>query len=98
MKKMERKSHEEWCQLIAEQAESGQSVTEFCGQRGLSLNRFVFHRRRKQRDERGGSGFREIKLNALPGVQILLGGSNCRIEVLPGFNAQLLKEVVEALQ
>ncbi len=44
MKRTERKSHEEWLQIISDQEHSGQDMAEYCEQRGLSANRFVFHR------------------------------------------------------
>jgi hypothetical protein len=40
MKRTERKSHEEWLQIISDQEHSGQDMAEYCEQRGLSAVRW----------------------------------------------------------
>ncbi len=98
MKRTERKSHEEWLQIISDQEHSGQDLAEYCEQRGLSANRFVFHRRRKSREAHGGGGFREIRLTSNSSLRIVLEQAGCAIEVQSGFDAQLLSQVVKALR
>lgn len=43
-KNSEKKSHEYWASLIAEQEKSGVSQKAFCIQRGLVVSQFVYYR------------------------------------------------------
>lgn len=43
-KNSEKKSHEYWASLIAEQEKSGESQKSFCIRRGLVLSQFVYYR------------------------------------------------------
>jgi hypothetical protein len=88
------RSHAEWCELIDEQASSGESVVAFCEARSLAQHSFYYHKRRR-RELLGG--FRELQVSpGGSGVRVVMGA--CHVEVDGGFDASCLRAVVEALR
>lgn len=95
MRKRRRRSREEWIGLIRDQAEGEESVSAFCRSRGVSASSFYRHKHLA-----GGAvaGFREIALPRQRPVRVVVCGGTPHIEVEPGFDGRLLREVVEALR
>lgn len=97
MEKQEKMDHEAWLGVIAEHAEVGGSVRDFCRQRGLKDHSFYWHKRRMLR-EVGQQGFREVKLSARSQLRVVVPGSGAHVEVERGFDRHCLRAVVRALR
>jgi len=97
MRQRKRRSHEDWCTLIAQQEAEEESIAGFCRKRGLALHSF-YHHKHLQRERAASVGFREVSLPIQPGLQVVIEGDTCRIEVQRGFDADCLRQVVEALR
>lgn len=92
---------EQWSRLITRQRGSGLSVCEFCSRHGLALSTFQNWRRRLASER--GPAFVEMT-TAWP---VASAGAQAFIElclprgvvarVRPGFDALLLRQIVEAL-
>jgi hypothetical protein len=97
MEKQEKMDHEAWLGVIAEHAEVGGTVREFCRQRGLKDHSFYWHRRRMLRDS-GQGGFREVEVRGRTTLRVIVPGSGVHVEVERGFDRHCLRAVVEALR
>jgi transposase-like protein len=94
-----------WERLLREHRNSGLRIAEFCRRRGVSQPSFFAWRRRL----RCGSTFVEVKVaapaapepaaasEAGAALEVVLGGGR-RVLVRRGFDAQLLGELVAALE
>lgn len=90
--------------MIAEQSGSGKNVAAFCRERGLTTGQFFAWKKRLR--DRAEDGFIEVqaqKAQAEPpkvnggAIEVHLAGG-LRICVEPGFDAELLRAVVAALE
>lgn len=92
-----------WARVIREQRESGQTVAALCARRGLAVSSFYpWKRRLVGAGDADGAVFVEAKVGAQDrrdgcGVTVVLRGGRS-IVVGPGFDRQLLLEVIEALE
>jgi transposase-like protein len=97
MEKQDKMDHEAWLAVIAEHAEIGGTVADFCRERGLKSHSFYWHKRRMLRDS-GQSGFRQVKLPAGSTLRVIVPGSGVHVEVDRGFDRDCLRAVVQALR
>ena len=97
MEKQKEMSHEAWLGVIAEHAEVGGTVAEFCRERGLKGHSFYWHKRRMLRDG-GQRGFREVSLPARSTLRVVVPGAGVHVEVERGFDRHCLRAVVQALR
>ena len=97
MEKREKMSHDAWLAVIAEQAEVGGTVADFCRVRGLKDHSFYWHKRRMLRDT-GQIGFREVALPARSTLRVVVAESGVHVEVERGFDQHCLRAVVQALR
>ena len=97
MKKQKKMNHEAWLGVIAEHADAGGTVAEFCRERGLKDHSFYWHKRRMLR-ESGQKGFREVRLPTGPTLRVVVQGCGAHVEVERGFDGDCLRAVVQALR
>ena len=90
-------NHAAWRDLIEEHSAGDQTIAAFCLARGVKDHSFYWHRRRMQR---AGSeaGFREVALPVGAAIRVVVPGAGSHIEVERGFDAQCLREVVQAFR
>jgi hypothetical protein len=86
-----------WRDLVEEQAAGGQTIAAFCRERGLKEHSFYRHKRR-MRESGVGAGFREIALSTRASIRVVVNGQSSHVEVERGFDAALLREVMQALR
>lgn len=96
--------HEMWRKRMKEFGESGQSATAWCAVQDIQLHRFWYWSR-KLREQRPTKSVESIRWLAVTvdaqepqsksRLTVRVGGA-C-IDVTPGFEPELLREVVEAL-
>ena len=104
----QRRPRSEIRRLVAEFANSGMDMSEFCRSRGLS--RSTLYRHLKKRPSEGDPGSGSIELLAVevagvpcsspirqPQLAVVLGNAR-RIEVNPGFDAATLARLVSVLE
>ena len=96
MTKQEREMH--WRGLLEQQAGSGLSVRAWCAREAVSYAAFIYWRRRVAQP----AAVAPLTLMRVDGGETAVGGlwlsvGGVRIEVKPGFDAGLLKQVVAAL-
>ena len=89
-------SHEQWGQWIKEQQSSGQSIIEFCRQRGLAAHNFHYHKNRMKK-VKAGVGFVEVTPRERRGVRLIYEQGSWRLDIESDFDPSLLRSVVEAL-
>jgi|SRR6185312_7257210 len=89
-----------WRELIAEQAGSGQTVAEFCRTRGVPRTGLFAWRRKLEMERRPGAAraFVEVKLPPAAAVMTIELGNGRRVRVEQGFDGELLRRVLEALE
>jgi transposase-like protein len=97
-----------WRRIVQEQHASGLSVAAFCRRRGLALPSFYAWRRRLREGARptpaaaAGPAFVELQLApappAPPAMLELLLSAHRRVLVRPGFDPDLLRQLVAALE
>lgn len=95
-----RRTPEQWSRWIVRQRRSGLSVSEFCSRHGLALSTFQCWRRRLASDQ--GPAFVEVTASPVASAEAqvffelgLPRGVVARVR--PGFDALLLRQIVEAL-
>jgi len=107
MVKQQRLTDAQWRKVIAEQRDSGLSVEAFCRAQGLASSTFFARRQRLREADR--PKFVEVtaepandqtavsahESDAVPLELVLRGGVVVRVR--PGFDAALLRRIVEAL-
>ena len=97
MRKRKMLSQDAWRGLIQEQAGSEQSIAVFCRDRGLKEHSFYRHKRRL-RESNTAAGFREIGPPRRNAIRIVVNEGASHVEVDSGFDAALLRDVVDALR
>jgi hypothetical protein len=97
MRKQKVLSEDAWRGVIDEQAAGSQTVVAFCRDRGLKEHSFYWHKRRL-RESSPAAGFREIELPRRNTIRIVLSEGVSHVEVEAGFDAALLRDVVDALR
>ena len=97
MRKGKKLSHDAWRGLIDEQAAGEETIAAFCQDRGLREHGFYRHKRR-MRESGVAAGFREIALPPRGGIRVVVNAESSHVEVERGFDAALLREVVQALR
>ena len=89
-----RATSEQWEGLLEEYRTSGKSIRGFCRDKAIPLSQMTYHLGRARKAQRE-SGFIELVRKTPVGIWIEAGG--CRIRVERGFDAELLRQVAEAL-
>ena len=97
MRKRKVLSQDAWRGLIQEQAAGDQTIAVFCRDRGLKEHSFYRHKRRL-RESNTAAGFREIELPRRNAIRIVVSEGVSHVEVEAGFDAGLLRDVVDALR
>jgi hypothetical protein len=89
-----------WSGLISEQRSSGISQEAWCRERSLSFNTFCNWRTRlnKQKADTGGWASVSLDLAATPRNSITVRVGAATIDLTSGFDPQLLRDVVSALE
>ncbi len=87
-----------WRELIEAQAKSGQNVAEFCRARGVPRTCFFAWRRKLEAAPAATQAFLEVKLAPAPAGLVLELGQGRQIKVEAGFDAGLLRRLLEALE
>jgi len=86
-----------WSDLLAKQKVSGQSAVAWCRNEGVSYNSFAGWRTRLNREAKESGGWVSVK-EARPVVGLLtLRVGAAEIDLSPGFDPRLLREIVAAL-
>jgi hypothetical protein len=96
-------SHEDrvryWTELVSEQKQSGLSVQDFCRERQISIHSYRGWRTRLNKDASLDGGWVTVKSrsdkSASPAIALRIGAVN--IDVCAGFDPQLLRSIVAAL-
>jgi transposase-like protein len=98
---------EKWRRIIDEQVVSGQTMAQYCRQRGIPASSLFFWRRRLKRAA-GATAFVEAKLPACSPEFSAYDVSSASIEILcakgrriglrKGFDPNVLREAVQALE
>ena len=98
-----REAYVKWRGLVAEQIGSGQSVAEFCRERGLTTGQFFAWKQRLRRADEGHFVEVQVEKTAAAALKPHRGAieihvaEGWRIRVEPGFDAEHLRAVVAAL-
>ena len=87
-----------WQELIGAQAKSGQNVAEFCRARGVPRSCFFTWRRKLETAPAATKAFLEVKLQPAPVGLVLELEKGRRIQVENGFDAGLLRRLLEVLE
>jgi hypothetical protein len=82
--------------VVEEQRGSGQSIVKFCGERGIAVHSFHYHKRRIGEQADGG-GFRRVRIGGSSGVRLVLEAGQWQVLVDRGFDGLCLRQVVEVL-
>jgi hypothetical protein len=106
MKQKRAEAWAKWRQLVSEQSASGQSVSKFCFERGLSCGQFFAWRRRLREAE--SARFVALELSPVVEARWPATMSNRAIEVRlvrgrslvvePGFDAHHLRALLSVLE
>jgi len=97
MRKRKKVNAEAWGGLIAEQSAGDQTIAAFCQERELTEHSFYRHKRRI-RESGEGAGFQEIALPTRATIRVVVNAESSHVEVERGFDAGLLRDVVQALR
>ena len=89
-------SHEQWREWLKEQQCSGQSIMEFCRQRGLAAHNFHYHKMRMKKSK-ADVGFVEVNPRESRGIWLSYERGSWRLEIEKDFDPSLVRAVVEAL-
>jgi hypothetical protein len=97
-------SHEDrvryWTELVSEQKQCGLSVQDFCRDRQVSIHCYRGWRARLNKDASADGGWVTVKPGSekshAPAITLRVGAVN--IDVASGFDPQLLRDIVAALQ
>jgi hypothetical protein len=92
---------EKWQRIVDTQESSGQTVAEYCRQRGIAASSLFFWRRRLQ-PRSGAAAFVEAQVTAgteggeTDAIEIICGQR--RIAVHAGFDPDVLREAIKVLE
>jgi hypothetical protein len=97
-------SHEDrvryWTELVSEQKQSGLSVQDFCRERQISIHSYRGWRTRLNKEPSPSGEWLTLKsqsrTSAETAITIRIGAAH--IDVSTGFDPQLLRDIVAALQ
>jgi len=89
--------HATWRRLLAEQQASGQSITSWCAQQGISLASFYYWRKRVTASTPAAAQWLALPVGEAHDPLWLHIG-RVTVEVAPGFDARLLHEVLAVLE
>ncbi len=85
-----------WRRLVAEQEQSGQTISDFCEQRGISRTHyFAWKRKVAEASAAPFVAVRVVEDAATRGIEVRAG--RYRVWVEPGFDGAHLRAVLEAL-
>ena len=89
-----------WAGLMSEQKLSGLTVPEFCRDRGVSFHRYRAWRTRlnKRPSRSGGWALMQPETVPVGPAAIALRIGSVGIDLFPGFDPQLLRDIVCALE
>jgi len=90
-----RATSEQWQVLLGEFSTSGKSARCFSREKGIPHNQMRY-RIQRERNKQKKHGFIELIQESSPG-NLWVEAGVCRIHVRRGFDAELLKQVAEAL-
>lgn len=104
MQRRWREAYLKWHGLIAEQSGSGQSVADFCRDRGLTTGQFFAWKKRLR--QTAAEEFVEVQVPRMPaqsskansGAIEIHVADGLRIRVEPGFDADHLRAIIAALE
>jgi len=89
-----------WKQRLREYEQSGQNIATWCKHNNIRTNQFFYWRRKLRTENKHDQA--QIKWIAVPhnpakasGINVTLG--QIKIEITPGFDPKLLKEIIEVL-
>jgi hypothetical protein len=91
-----RATAEQWQGLLEECCTSGKSIRGYCRERGIP-HRQMYYYLRRARKANACQGFIELEREREAPGGIWIEAGRCRIRVKRGFDAELLREVAEAL-
>jgi hypothetical protein len=93
-----------WRRVIRQQERSGDSIKAFCQSQGVSQPSYFAWRKKLAlgKRENARAGFVPVRVlphvaNHSSGIEIVLD-RNCRVRVEPGFDRQLLSDVLAVLE
>jgi transposase-like protein len=93
-----------WRQLIRDQQRSGSSIKAFCRSRGISEPSFFAWRKKLALTKRVNSQDDFVAVRVIPeavsrsgSIEIMLD-RGCRVRVEPGFDRQVLRDVLTVLE
>jgi len=87
---------EHWQGILGEYSLSGKSARGFCREKGIPPSQLYYYLRRARKAAEADGGFIEV-VRESP-CNLWLEAGNCRIYVKRGFDAELLRQVSEALR
>lgn len=97
---MDKNLAEIWEQRLKEFEQSGQTIVTWCKHNEIRTNQFFYWRRKLRLEKKQDES--QIKWIAVPknpaktcGITITLG--QIKIEITPGFDPELLREIIEVL-
>ena len=90
-----RATPDQWSVILEEYRASGKSIRGFCLDKAIPLSQMTYHLGRARKAQRD-IGFIEL-IRKSSGGGICIEAGSCRIHVERGFDAELLRRVVEAL-
>lgn len=88
-----------WTELLSEQKVSGLSVPDFCRDRGVSIHSYRGWRARLNKESSSSGDWVTLKTQqSSKSSAITLHIGAVSLDVVPGFDPQLLRDVVDVLQ
>jgi transposase-like protein len=96
---MDNNQAEIWEQRLKEYEQSGQTIAAWCKHNNIKRNQFFYWRRKLRPKKKQESQIKWIAASHNPaqasGINVTLG--QIKIEITPGFDPKLLKEIIEVL-
>ena len=92
--------HQYWTQQIAAWKNSGQSQQAFCTEQQLTYSQFIYWRSRLKQDKPLSTAVTFLPVQrkkTMAGFTLRLNGQHC-VDIGPGFNPDLLRQVVAAVE
>ena len=89
-----------WSALVAEHRASGRPTADWCRTKGVSFHSFSAWRTRLNKESSADGGWVTVKAQPITAKasSLTLFIGTVRFDVAPGFDQQLLRDVVAALQ
>ena len=86
-----------WANALSKQRASGLSAAEWCRNEGVSFNSFAGWRTRLNKEAKVDGGWISVKDAQPSGRPLTLRIGAAQLDLSPGFDPQLLREVIAAL-